>query len=57
MKVIIIGGDNISMITCHLCDKGYFVIKHISGRKKAIKLLKIHYFLYNNISTFSFILC
>ncbi|OOM10421.1 DUF2325 domain-containing protein [Clostridium saccharobutylicum] len=33
MKIMIVGGDNINMINFHLCEKGFYIVKHISGRK------------------------
>ena len=33
MNITIIGGDNIEQINCHLCENGFCIIKHISGRK------------------------
>jgi hypothetical protein len=34
MKTMIVGGDNIKMINFHLYEKGFYIVKHISGRKK-----------------------
>lgn len=34
MGIMIVGGDNIEMINCHLCEKGFCIVKHVSGRKK-----------------------
>lgn len=41
MGIMIVGGDNIKMINCHLCNKGFCVIKHISGRKNNHKCIDI----------------
>ncbi|MEQ8156473.1 MAG: DUF2325 domain-containing protein [Clostridiaceae bacterium] len=41
MGVVIVGGDNIEMINCHLCKKGFCIVKHISGRKNNHKHIEI----------------
>lgn len=41
MRILIVGGDNIEMINCHLCEKGFCIVKHISGRKNNHKSAEI----------------
>lgn len=41
MRIMIVGGDNIKMINCHLCEKGFCIVKHISGRKNNHKCAEI----------------
>lgn len=41
MGIVIVGGDNIETINCNLYKNGFFVIKHISGRKKNHKCVEI----------------
>lgn len=41
MGVMIVGGDNINEINYHLYQKGFFIVKHISGRKKNHKCVDI----------------
>ncbi|HOQ37901.1 MAG TPA: DUF2325 domain-containing protein [Acetivibrio sp.] len=41
MNVTIFGGDNIERINCSLCERGYCVIKHVSGRKNNHKGMEI----------------
>jgi hypothetical protein len=41
MRILIVGGDNIEMINCHLCEKGFCIVKHISGRKNNHKCAEI----------------
>lgn len=41
MRILIVGGDNINMINFHLCEKGFSVVKHISGRKNNHKSAEI----------------
>ena len=41
MRIMIVGGDNIKMINCHLCEKGFCIVKHISGRKSNHKCAEI----------------
>lgn len=41
MRIMIVGGDNINMINCHLCKKGFCIVKHLSGRKSNHKCAEI----------------
>ena len=41
MRILIVGGDNINMINFHLCEKGFSIVKHISGRKNNHKCAEI----------------
>lgn len=41
MRIMIVGGDNIKMINCHLCEKGFCIVKHVSGRKANHKCAEI----------------
>ncbi|GIM27628.1 dihydroorotate dehydrogenase [Clostridium polyendosporum] len=41
MCITIVGGDNIAKINGNLYKNGFFVIKHISGRKKSHKCVEI----------------
>ena len=41
MRTMIVGGDNIKMINFHLCEKGFYIVKHISGRKNNHKCVEI----------------
>lgn len=41
MKIMIVGGDNINMINSHLWEKGFFIAKHITGRKNNHKCAEI----------------
>lgn len=41
MCITIFGGDNIERINCKLCNNGYCIIKHISGRKNNHKCIEI----------------
>lgn len=38
---MIVGGDNINMINYHLCQNGFSIVKHISGRKNNHKCAEI----------------
>ncbi|MDR3593409.1 DUF2325 domain-containing protein [Clostridium sp.] len=41
MRIMIVGGDNINMINFHLYEKGFNIVKHISGRKNNHKCAEI----------------
>lgn len=41
MRIMIVGGDNINMINCRLCKKGFCIVKHLSGRKNNHKCAEI----------------
>jgi hypothetical protein len=41
MNITIFGGDNIERINCSLCQRGFCIIKHISGRKSNHKCVQI----------------
>lgn len=41
MGIMVVGGDNIRNINCHLCEEGFCVIKHVDGRKKNHKCIEI----------------
>ncbi|MHC1684773.1 MAG: DUF2325 domain-containing protein [Clostridiaceae bacterium] len=41
MSILIVGGDNIETINYNLCKSGYFVAKHITGRKPSHKSIGI----------------
>ncbi|MDP4177665.1 MAG: DUF2325 domain-containing protein [Bacillota bacterium] len=41
MGVLVVGGDNIEEINYHLNEKGFFIIKHITGRKNSHKYVEI----------------
>ena len=41
MNITIFGGDNIERINCSLYERGFYIIKHISGRKSNHKCVEI----------------
>lgn len=41
MGILVVGGDNIDEINYHLYEKGFFIVKHISGRKNSHKHVEI----------------
>lgn len=41
MNIMVVGGDNIKMIDFHLLEKGFYIVKHLSGRKNNHKCAEI----------------
>lgn len=41
MKIMIVGGDNINMINFYFCEKGFYIVKYISGRKNNYKCVVV----------------